>query len=165
MKMASTCPWLWRVLLCTCLGGVLALDSNAIRWSKGDAQSPALLRGCGNHAQRTSYHADGDPEDAVTPIKSKETSACVRSSDCQAGLCCARYLTGRRCQRVPAEGDVCLLRGSKLRRKLGRCDCGAGLACSAPSLREGVRVKGQGLCVPRRGPGRGKTRRTAETGC
>ncbi|XP_054630595.1 dickkopf-related protein 4-like isoform X2 [Dunckerocampus dactyliophorus] len=166
--MASTCTWLWRALLCMCLGGVLALDSNTIRWSKGDPNGPALLRGgCSNHAQRTSSHIDSDTEDAVVSNKTKvpEMSACVRSSDCQVGLCCARYLTGRRCQRVPVEGDACLLRGSKRRRKLGRCNCGTGLACAAPSHLESIRVKGQGLCVPRRRPGQRKTRRTAETCC
>uniref|UniRef100_A0A3B4UJK3 Dickkopf-related protein 1/2/4 C-terminal subdomain 1 domain-containing protein n=1 Tax=Seriola dumerili TaxID=41447 RepID=A0A3B4UJK3_SERDU len=63
-----------------------------------------------------------------------EMSSCVRSGDCAAGLCCVRYLTGKRCQRIPVEGEACLLRGStKLRRNLGRCDCDAGLSCTAVS--------------------------------
>uniref|UniRef100_A0A8C5B2H5 Dickkopf-related protein 1/2/4 C-terminal subdomain 1 domain-containing protein n=1 Tax=Gadus morhua TaxID=8049 RepID=A0A8C5B2H5_GADMO len=58
-------------------------------------------------------------------------SDCVRSGDCQPGFCCVRYLTAKRCQRVPLEGDACLLPGrSKRRRNLERCSCGQGLYCS-----------------------------------
>ena len=100
-----------------------------------------------------------------------EMASCVRSGDCAAGLCCVRYLTGRRCQRIPVEGEACLLRGfSKLRRKLGRCDCDAGLACTAVSRAESGKVKGQGVCQARQNKGQnarhsGKKRRTAETSC
>lgn len=101
-----------------------------------------------------------------------EMSVCVRSGDCASGLCCVRYLTGKRCQRVPVEGEVCLLRGSKkLRRNLGRCDCGAGLSCSATGQMELSRVKGQGVCTPRRRQVQrktrhsGKKRQTAERSC
>uniref|UniRef100_A0A8C7YEV7 Dickkopf-related protein 1/2/4 C-terminal subdomain 1 domain-containing protein n=1 Tax=Oryzias sinensis TaxID=183150 RepID=A0A8C7YEV7_9TELE len=60
-----------------------------------------------------------------------EMAVCVRSGDCAEGLCCVRYLTGKRCQRIPLEGDACLLRApTKLKRTLGRCACAAGLTCS-----------------------------------
>lgn len=103
-------------------------------------------------------------------LPAPEMSSCVRSGDCAAGLCCVRYLTGKRCQRIPVEGEACLLRGfNKLRRKLGRCDCGAGLTCTALSRAESGKNKGQGVCKPR--PGQrttrhsGKKRRTAERSC
>lgn len=70
------------------------------------------------------------------------------------------------------EGEACLLRGfNKLRRKLGRCDCDAGLACTAVSRAgSGEKAKGQGVCQPRQDRGQnarypGKKRRTAETSC
>ncbi|PWA14841.1 hypothetical protein CCH79_00020209 [Gambusia affinis] len=67
-------------------------------------------------------------------------SSCVRSGDCAAGLCCVRYLTGKRCQRIPLEGEACLLWGAtKRRRNLGRCDCAAGLG--KPNKRSCERLK------------------------
>ncbi|XP_043103101.1 dickkopf-related protein 4-like [Puntigrus tetrazona] len=77
--------------------------------------------------------------------KAPEMSPCVRSRDCEEGLCCALYLTGRRCQRVPALGEVCLLRGrAKFRRRLERCDCDKDLLCRA--LPHSPR--GHGVCHP-----------------
>lgn len=74
-----------------------------------------------------------------------EMSPCVRSRDCEEGLCCALYLTGRRCQRVPALGEVCLLRGrAKFRRRLDRCDCEKNLYCRA----QPDSPRGQGVCHP-----------------
>ncbi|KAJ7993788.1 hypothetical protein DPEC_G00258350 [Dallia pectoralis] len=78
--------------------------------------------------------------------KVAEMAMCVRSGDCEAGLCCVRYLTGKRCQRIPNKGDVCLLQGrSKLRRNLERCSCAQGLTCRA----QATSPKGQGVCQPR----------------
>nr|XP_046242486.1 dickkopf-related protein 4-like [Scatophagus argus] len=139
--------------------------------------------GCSNRAQRRPSSQDrqmdrhGDTETDIQSntggfnrTKAPEMSSCVRSGDCAAGLCCVRYLTGKRCQRIPVEGEACLLRGStKLRRKLGRCDCDAGLSCTAVS-RSG-KSKGQGVCRPRQTQGQrktrhsGKKRRTAERSC
>ncbi|KAF4109703.1 dickkopf-related protein 4-like [Onychostoma macrolepis] len=77
--------------------------------------------------------------------KAPEMSPCVRSRDCEEGLCCALYLTGRRCQRVPALGEVCLLRGrAKFRRRLERCDCDKNLLCRA----QPHSPRGQGVCHP-----------------
>ncbi|XP_056628999.1 dickkopf-related protein 4-like [Triplophysa dalaica] len=75
--------------------------------------------------------------------KVPEMSPCVRSRDCEEGLCCALYLTGRRCQRVPALGEVCLLRGrAKFRRRLDRCDCEKSLYCKP----QADSPRGQGVC-------------------
>ncbi|KAI4884267.1 hypothetical protein NFI96_014351 [Prochilodus magdalenae] len=82
------------------------------------------------------------PEDAGRR-KVPEMGECLRSRDCEEGLCCAQYLIGRRCQRIPGEGEVCFLRGrSKTRRNLGRCDCEAGLHCRAQASAR----RGQGVC-------------------
>lgn len=80
-----------------------------------------------------------------SPVAEKAT--CVRSGDCEAGLCCVRYLTGKRCQPIPKEGDTCLLRGgrSKLRRNLDRCNCAPGLICHA----QAESPKNQGVCQPK----------------
>ncbi|XP_070759846.1 dickkopf-related protein 4 [Enoplosus armatus] len=141
--------------------------------------------GCSNRAQRTSSSQDRQVDrqvdtetdrqsntDVFNRTKAPEMSSCVRSGDCAAGLCCVRYLTGKRCQRIPVEGEACLLRGStKLRRKLGRCDCEAGLSCTAVSRAESGKAKGQGVCQPRQRQGQrktrhsGKKRRTAERSC
>ncbi|XP_065103583.1 uncharacterized protein [Paramisgurnus dabryanus] len=76
-----------------------------------------------------------------------EMSQCVRSRDCEEGLCCALYLTGRRCQRVPVMGEVCLLRGrAKFHRKLERCDCEKNLYCHE----QADSPRGHGVCIIRR---------------
>ncbi|XP_040050782.2 uncharacterized protein LOC120830291 [Gasterosteus aculeatus] len=138
----------------------------------------APVGGCSNRAQRRPSPQDRPVDretdrqihtDGFNRTKAVEMAVCVRSGDCADGLCCVRYLTGRRCQRIPVEGEACLLKGSgKLRRKLGRCDCGPGLSCGAASRAESGRAKGQGVCKPRP-PGQGhrntrhsgKKRRTA----
>lgn len=105
-------------------------------------------------------------------VSALEMSSCVRSGDCADGLCCVRYLTGKRCQRIPVEGEACLLRGpTKRRRNLGRCDCDAGLFCAAVDRAETGKNKRQGVCAPRPKQGQrktrhsGKKRRTAEGSC
>ncbi|KAK1893299.1 Dickkopf-related protein 1 [Dissostichus eleginoides] len=190
--------WMWRSFLCVSVVCGLALDSNTIRSSK-EQQSPELPdRNQGEQLERpvrrqteTSINSNRGqtppcstpdcyvpPEGGCSnraqrrPTKATEMSSCVRSGDCAAGLCCVRYLTGKRCQRIPGEGEACLLQGStKLRRKLGRCDCDAGLSCTAVSRPETGRAKGQGVCTARQREGQrqtrhsGKKRRTAETSC
>ncbi|CAJ1069595.1 dickkopf-related protein 4-like isoform X1 [Xyrichtys novacula] len=139
---------------------------------------------CSNRAQRrlsaqdrqvdrqVDRHADAETQsnDGFNRTKAPEMSSCVRSGDCADGLCCVRYLTGKRCQRIPVEGEACLLRGStKLRRKLGRCDCDVGLSCTAVNRAESGKAKGQGVCLPsqsqRNMRNSGKKRRTAELSC
>ncbi|XP_029365553.1 uncharacterized protein LOC115048317 [Echeneis naucrates] len=148
--------------------------------SAPDCYTPERGR-CSNRAQRRQTARDrqvdqqGDTErdtDSFNRTKAPEMSSCVRSGDCAAGLCCVRYLTGKRCQRIPVEGEACLLRGStKLRRNLGRCDCDVGLSCTAINRAELGKNKGQGVCLPRPRPGQrktrhsGKKRRTAERSC
>ncbi|XP_017281255.1 dickkopf-related protein 4 [Kryptolebias marmoratus] len=177
--------WTYRSFLCVSLVCGLTLDSNTIRSSKeATPQSSELQRGsCGNRAQRRPANADRHVDrhrtadglrdaDGLNRTKAPEMSSCVRSGDCAAGLCCARYLTGKRCQRIPVEGEACLLRGpTKLRRNLGRCDCAAGLTCAAAGRAEPGRSKRQGVCVarPRQAQRKtrhsGKKRRTAEQSC
>ncbi|KAK5870581.1 hypothetical protein PBY51_003517 [Eleginops maclovinus] len=190
--------WIWRSFLCVSVVCGLALDSNTIRSSKEQQGSELPRGGCSNRAQRrpssqdrhvdrqvdrqVDRHVDRQRDtetdtlytDGFNRTKAPEMSSCVRSGDCAAGLCCVRYLTGKRCQRIPVEGEACLLRGStKLRRKLGRCDCDAGLSCTAVSRVEtGTgKAKGQGVCTPRQREGQrktrhsGKNRRTAESSC
>ncbi|KAM4576015.1 dickkopf-related protein 4 [Odontesthes bonariensis] len=166
--------WLWRSVLCVSLVCGLALDSNTIRSSKEVTQPEAEppTGGCSNRAQRrpasdrhvvrqTNRHVDRQT-DGLNRTKAPEMSSCVRSGDCAAGLCCVRYLTGKRCQRIPEEGEACLLRGpTKLRRNLGRCDCAAGLSCAAAAAAEGAepgKNKRQGVCLPRPRQGQRKTR-------
>ncbi|KAK9970293.1 hypothetical protein ABG768_026247 [Culter alburnus] len=93
-----------------------------------------------HNAAKTKVQLDGQGSQKVP-----EMSPCVRSRDCEEGLCCALYLTGRRCQRVPALGEVCLLRGrAKFRRRLDRCDCEKNLYCRA----QPDSPRGQGVCHP-----------------
>ncbi|XP_066500411.1 dickkopf-related protein 4-like [Hoplias malabaricus] len=95
-----------------------------------------------NKRQRQGGKVRPSPVDAGRG-KVPEMGECVRSRDCEEGLCCAKYLTGLRCQRIPKKGEVCLLRGrSKTRRTLDRCDCAPGLHCR--STEQGP--VGQGLC-------------------
>ncbi|KAM9858470.1 uncharacterized protein ACBR49_020474 [Aulostomus maculatus] len=188
--------WAWQGVLCVCVTCALALDSNTIRASKDATlrRSKQSVRshgnlvdqaghhqmersGCSNQAQRrlssSDRHRDGAPDrrsdiTSFNRTKGPEMSNCVRSGDCASGLCCVRYLMGKRCQRIPVEGEACLLRGStKLRRKLGRCDCGAGLSCVAVSQPELGRAKRQGVCTSHRNRAQhsGKKRRTAERSC
>ncbi|KAK2901574.1 hypothetical protein Q8A73_011320 [Channa argus] len=138
-----------------------------------DCFSPPTGR-CSNRAQRreSSQERQVDREtetqgdtDSFNKTNATEMSTCVRSKDCAAGLCCARYLTGKRCQRIPEEGEACLLRSpTKRRRNLGRCDCGEGLICAAISVGESAKNKGQGACQ-KKTTNPGKKRRTAESSC
>nr|XP_055023239.1 dickkopf-related protein 4-like [Misgurnus anguillicaudatus] len=92
------------------------------------------------YASKTRIQVNGRRKQRVP-----ENSPCVRSRDCEEGLCCALYLTGRRCQRVPVMGEVCLLRGrAKFRRRLDRCDCETNLYCRA----QADSPRGQGVCNP-----------------
>ncbi|KAM7415474.1 hypothetical protein PAMA_017806 [Pampus argenteus] len=154
--------------------------------STPDCEEPTVSEKgrCSNRAQRRPSSQDRQVDrqrdretdeqsntSSFNRTKAPEMSSCVRSGDCAAGLCCVRYLTGKRCQRIPAEGEACLLRGSKMRRNLGRCDCGAGLSCTAASQAGLSKAKGQGVCVSRQRQGQrktrhsGKKRRTAERSC
>ncbi|MFT7808343.1 dickkopf-related protein 4-like [Arapaima gigas] len=72
----------------------------------------------------------------------QEMENCVRSKDCAEGLCCGRYLTSKKCLRIPTEGEACSLSGlSKGRRAVEYCSCAQGLSCHAQdptSSRNGV---------------------------
>ncbi|XP_061413775.1 dickkopf-related protein 4-like [Lethenteron reissneri] len=73
------------------------------------------------------------PSATVNIHKAEEGSACLRSSECAAGLCCARHLWSRVCKRVRALGEACSRRarpkGSRGLELFERCDCGPGLSC------------------------------------
>lgn len=66
------------------------------------------------------------------PHTGEEGDFCLRSSDCAAGLCCARHFWSKICKPVLREGQVC----TRHRRKgthgleiFQRCQCAEGLAC------------------------------------
>ena len=56
---------------------------------------------------------------------------CLRSTECSAGLCCARHFWDRICKPVLKHGEVCTRHGRKGQELFQRCDCGEGLACQA----------------------------------
>ncbi|KAJ3604706.1 hypothetical protein NHX12_029446 [Muraenolepis orangiensis] len=176
---------MWRMVLAvalTCsLGTTMGLNSNGIRSSKevleNLEQAPSLPRGntpeSGAGVTPTGAQRPGQRTCSTAKCSNAEpvASSCVRSGDCQQGFCCVRYLTAKRCQRIPLEGDACLLPGrSKRRRNLERCSCGQGFYCS-PAGPAGD--KKQGVCLSRPGPVNaprntrhsGKKRRTAEVDC
>ncbi|XP_006007709.1 dickkopf-related protein 1b isoform X1 [Latimeria chalumnae] len=65
-------------------------------------------------------------------IKGEEGDVCLRSSDCAAGLCCARHFWSKICKPVLKEGQVCTKhkkKGSHGLEIFQRCDCGDGLLC------------------------------------
>uniref|UniRef100_A0A672V9W2 Dickkopf WNT signaling pathway inhibitor 1 n=1 Tax=Strigops habroptila TaxID=2489341 RepID=A0A672V9W2_STRHB len=66
------------------------------------------------------------------PHTGEEGDFCLRSSDCAAGLCCARHFWSKICKPVLQEGQVC----TRHRRKgthgleiFQRCQCAEGLVC------------------------------------
>uniref|UniRef100_U3KFG5 Dickkopf WNT signaling pathway inhibitor 1 n=1 Tax=Ficedula albicollis TaxID=59894 RepID=U3KFG5_FICAL len=73
----------------------------------------------------------GVPPSPAVPT-GQEGDICLRSSDCAAGLCCARHFWSKICKPVLREGQVC----TRHRRKgahgleiFQRCPCAEGLAC------------------------------------
>ncbi|XP_036429327.1 dickkopf WNT signaling pathway inhibitor 1a [Colossoma macropomum] len=74
-------------------------------------------------------------------LKGGEGEACLRSSDCAEGLCCARHFWSRICKPVLTEGQVCTRHRRKGTHSLEifqRCDCGQGLVCRAQRDRPGA---------------------------
>uniref|UniRef100_A0A8C3PTS9 Dickkopf WNT signaling pathway inhibitor 1 n=1 Tax=Calidris pygmaea TaxID=425635 RepID=A0A8C3PTS9_9CHAR len=62
----------------------------------------------------------------------EEGDFCLRSSDCAAGLCCARHFWSKICKPVLREGQVCTRHRRKGTHSLEifqRCQCAEGLAC------------------------------------
>ncbi|KAI3372174.1 hypothetical protein L3Q82_007028 [Scortum barcoo] len=169
-------------------------ETNSHREPKPPCSTPecytAQRGGCSNRAQRRPSLQDRQVDrqvdreagrqvstDGFNRTKAPEMSSCVRSGDCAAGLCCVRYLTSKRCQRIPVEGEACLLRGSKLRRKLGRHATAtpwADLLHAAVSRAEPkAKPRARGCVGQPLGQGQGqrktrhsgKKRRTAERSC
>ncbi|XP_054839919.1 dickkopf-related protein 1 [Eublepharis macularius] len=65
-------------------------------------------------------------------LKGQEGSVCLRSSDCAAGLCCARHFWSKICKPVLKEGQVCTKHRKKGAHGLEifqRCYCADGLTC------------------------------------
>nr|XP_032817684.1 dickkopf-related protein 4-like [Petromyzon marinus] len=105
------------------------------------------------------------PSATVNLHQGEEGSACLRSSECAAGLCCARHLWSRVCKRVLALGEACSRRarpkGSRGLELFERCDCGPGLACRPTRA---VSPAGGPERDGRRGAsGRGRSRAAAAT--
>ncbi|NWU70274.1 DKK1 protein, partial [Pterocles burchelli] len=68
----------------------------------------------------------------LPPAKGEEGDFCLRSSDCTAGLCCARHFWSKICKPVLREGQVCTRhrrKGSHGLEIFQRCQCAEGLAC------------------------------------
>ncbi|KAK1791922.1 hypothetical protein P4O66_013900 [Electrophorus voltai] len=65
-------------------------------------------------------------------VKGHEGDACLRSSDCSEGYCCARHFWSKICKPVLLQGEVCTKqrkKGSHGLEIFQRCDCAKGLAC------------------------------------
>ncbi|XP_066568664.1 dickkopf-related protein 4-like [Amia ocellicauda] len=98
--------------------------------------------------------------------KGREGERCVRSSDCGEGLCCARHLWVKRCQRQPGEGEACTRQGLRKappsREAFQRCDCSLGLTCqpqpqAQPQAQDSPRERAQlWVCQQEEGQGRGE---------
>ncbi|XP_053477958.1 dickkopf-related protein 2 [Ictalurus furcatus] len=65
-------------------------------------------------------------------LKGHEGDACLRSSDCSEGYCCARHFWTKICKPVLRQGEVCTKQRKKGSHNLEifqRCDCAKGLVC------------------------------------
>ncbi|XP_020331927.1 dickkopf-related protein 1-like [Oncorhynchus kisutch] len=119
-----------------------------IRPSCADQErSPSTRNTCNGYQKKNQSKEILAHDDDGNIRKVAEMATCMRSGDCEAGLCCVRYLKVKRCQPIPKEGETCLLRGgrSKQRRNLDRCNCAPGLICHA----QAERPKNQGVCQPK----------------
>ncbi|KAJ8008578.1 hypothetical protein DPEC_G00106350 [Dallia pectoralis] len=70
-------------------------------------------------------------------VKGHAGDACLRTSDCSEGFCCARHFWERICKPVLKQGEVCTRHHRKAQQGLElfqRCDCGEGLVCKARHL-------------------------------
>ncbi|XP_020387753.1 dickkopf-related protein 1b [Rhincodon typus] len=79
-----------------------------------------------SHPRRTTLPARSHP------VKGQEGDVCLRSSDCDQGLCCARHFWSKICKPVLREGQVCTKhkrKGSRGLEIFQRCDCAQGLSC------------------------------------
>ncbi|CAL8248009.1 unnamed protein product [Merluccius merluccius] len=161
MRRAAT-----SVLLACSLGMALGLNSNGIRSSKETQESSEQVHSLPGGS--TSEIDAGTTQTVANNRPIQRTCSTGQCGSAEPGFCCVRYLTAKRCQRIPLEGDACLLPGrAKRRRNLERCNCGDGLYCGSPAgLTEAAAAKKQGVCLSRPGQGRrNKKRRTAEDDC
>ncbi|XP_078521494.1 dickkopf-related protein 4 [Lissotriton helveticus] len=74
---------------------------------------------------------------APAATKVQEGESCLRTQDCDTGLCCARHFWTKICKVVLHEGQVCSGRKHKDPAQrpeiFQRCDCGPGLTCRSQS--------------------------------
>ncbi|XP_069473758.1 dickkopf-related protein 4 [Ambystoma mexicanum] len=74
---------------------------------------------------------------AAPAAKGQEGASCLRSHDCDEGLCCARHFWTKICKPVLIAGQVCSGRKHKDPAQrpeiFQRCDCGPGLTCRQQS--------------------------------
>ncbi|TRY57831.1 hypothetical protein DNTS_022743 [Danionella cerebrum] len=85
-------------------------------------------------------------------LKGAEGEMCLRSSDCQEGLCCARHFWSRICKPVLSEGQVCTRHRRKATNGLEifqRCDCRPGLSCRGQRDRVPEESRNLHTCQPR----------------
>ncbi|CAI9177826.1 unnamed protein product [Rangifer tarandus platyrhynchus] len=114
-----------------CKNGI-CMPSDQNHFHRGEIEE-TIIENFGNehstldgHSRRTTLSS------RMYHTKGQEGSVCLRSSDCAAGLCCARHFWSKICKPVLKEGQVC----TKHRRKgshgleiFQRCYCGEGLSC------------------------------------
>ncbi|XP_067278062.1 dickkopf WNT signaling pathway inhibitor 1a [Pseudorasbora parva] len=123
---------------------VVAVDADQ---PVGNTDEPSMTATRGQnftHPKRTTV-----PPKPQQPLKGGEGEACLRSSDCLKGLCCARHFWSRICKPVLTEGQVC----TRHRRKgahgleiFQRCDCGSGLTCRGQREKPGAESRNLHTC-------------------
>ncbi|XP_048474442.1 dickkopf-related protein 4 [Rhincodon typus] len=123
-----------------CLNDVCTRTEGQIAEKPSEATQPQKRKG-GKKAKKpktqkikeTRRKNQKEKLDKAQMRKGLEGETCLRTSDCSAGLCCARHFWSKICRPVLKEGQVCSKRGRKEGPQgpeiFQRCDCGPGLAC------------------------------------
>ncbi|MXQ80552.1 hypothetical protein E5288_WYG009049 [Bos mutus] len=109
-----------------CKNGI-CMPSDQNHFHRGEIEE-TIIESFGNeHSTLDGYSRRTTLSSRMYHTKGQEGSACLRSSDCAAGLCCARHFWSKICKPVLKEGQVC----TKHRRKgshgleiFQRCYCG-----------------------------------------
>lgn len=138
------------------------IEISSNRHNSRSAPESETCRDQSQRKSKSSSRHQAAPADNENKERVSERGPCVRSGDCETGLCCVRDGRGKSCQRIPMEDEVCFLRGrSKVRRrKLDRCDCGHGLTCRWTNIHRGL-----GVCRPKQKREARHSKRTADTTC
>uniref|UniRef100_A0A8C2RI35 Dickkopf N-terminal cysteine-rich domain-containing protein n=1 Tax=Capra hircus TaxID=9925 RepID=A0A8C2RI35_CAPHI len=114
-----------------CKNGI-CMPSDQNHFHRGEIEE-TIIESFGNeHSTLDGYSRRTTLSSRTYHTKAQEGTVCLRSSDCAAGLCCARHFWSKICKPVLKEGQVC----TKHRRKgshgleiFQRCYCGEGLSC------------------------------------